>query len=59
MGRAKSDNNMNCSHKYNEKILKSSDMVIKGAGVVPPGETSECTEKKSLIRNVFLIHGAD
>ena len=55
----KSDSNMNCSHNYNENFLKSSDMVIKGSGVVPPGEISECTEKKSLIRNAQLSREAD
>ena len=34
-------------------------MVIKGSGVVPPGEISECIEKKSLIRNAHLSRGAD
>ena len=29
-------------------------MVIKGSGVVPPDETSEWTEKKSITRNVHL-----
>ena len=28
-GRAKNDNNMNCSHNYNEKIIKSSDTVVE------------------------------
>ena len=32
-GRAKNDNNMNCSHNYNKKFLKSSYMVIKGSGL--------------------------
>ena len=50
---------MNCSYNYNEKILKSSDMVIKGSGVVPPGEISKCTEKKSMTRNAHLSRGAD
>ena len=45
-GRAKSDSNMNCSHNYSENISKSSDIVTKVSGVVPPGEISECTEKK-------------
>ena len=58
-GRAKDDSYMNCSHNYNEKTLKSSDMVIKGSGVVPPDETSEWTEKKSITRNVHLSRGAD
>ena len=58
-GRAKSDSNMNCSHNYNDKFLKSSDMVIEGSGVVPPGEISECTEKKSMTRNAHLSRGAD
>ena len=49
-GRAKNDSNMNCSHNYNEFFLKSSDMVIKDSGVVPEGEISECTEKKSMTR---------
>ena len=40
-------------------LLKSSDMVIKGSGVVPPGEISECTEKKSMTRNAHLSRGAD
>ena len=58
-GRAKNDSNMNCSHNYNENVLKSSDMVIKGSGVVPPGEISKCTEKKSMTRNAHLSRGAD
>ena len=58
-GRAKSDSNINCSHNYNDKFLKSSDMIIKGSGVVPPGEISECTEKKSMTRNAHLSRGAD
>ena len=58
-GRAKSDSNVNCSHNYNENFFKSSDMVIKGSGVVPPGKISECTEKKSLIHNAHLSQGAD
>ena len=58
-GRAKSDSNMNCSHNYNEIFLKSSDMVIKGSGVIPPGEISECAEKKSLICNAHLGRRAD
>ena len=58
-GRAKNDSNMNCSHNYNEKFLTSSDMVIKGSGVVPPGEMSECTEKKSMTHNAHLSRGAD
>ena len=58
-GRAKNDSKMNCSHKYKENFKKSSDMVIKGSGVVPPGEISECTEKKSMTRNAHLSRGAD
>ena len=58
-GRAKNDSNMNCSHNYNENFFKSSDMVIKGSGVVPPGEISECTEKKSMTHNAHLSRGAD
>ena len=58
-GRAKNDSNMNCSHNYNENFLTSSDMVIKGSGVVPPGEMSECTEKKSMTHNAHLSRGAD
>ena len=58
-GRAKDDSNMNCSHNYNEKKLKSSDMIIKGSGVVPPDEISECIENKSMTRNVHLSRGAD
>ena len=42
-----------------KKNLKSSDMVIKGSGVVPPDETSEWTEKKSITHNVHLSRGAD
>ena len=34
-------------------------MIIKGSGVVPPDEISECTEKKSMTRNVHLSRGAD
>ena len=45
---------MNRSHNYSEKFLKSSDMVIKGSGVVPPDEISECAEKKSITHNVHL-----
>ena len=55
----KNDSNMNCSHNYNEIFFKSSDMVIKGSGVVPPGEISECTEKKSMTHNAHLSRGAD
>ena len=55
----KNDSNMNCSQDYNEKFLKSSDMVIKGSGVVPPGEISECTANKSMTRNAHLSRGAD
>ena len=58
-GRAKNDSYMNCSHNHNDFFLKSSDMVIKGSGVVPPGEISECTEKKSMTRNAHLSRGAD
>ena len=58
-GTAKSDSNMNCSHNYNKFFFKSSNMFIKGSGVVPPGETSECTEKKSMTRNAHLSRGAD
>ena len=58
-GRAKNDSNMNCSHNYNEYFLTSSDMVIKGSGVVPPGEMSECTEKKTMTHNAHLSRGAD
>ena len=50
---------MNCSHNYNEHFLKSSDLVIKGSGAVPPGEISACTEKKSMTRNAHLSRGAD
>ena len=42
-----------------KKNLKSSDMVIKGSGVVPSGEISECTEKKSMTHNAHLSRGAD
>ena len=34
-------------------------MVIQGSGVVPPGEISECTEKKPMTRNAHLSRGAD
>ena len=56
-GRAK--NGSNCSNNYNEKNLKSFDMVIKGSGVVPRGELSECIEKKSMTHNAHLSRGAD
>ena len=58
-GRAKNDSNTNCSHNYNEKMLKSSNTVIKGFGVVPPDEISEFIEKKSMTRNAHLSRGAD
>ena len=58
-GRAKNGSNTNCSHNYNEKNLKSFDMVIKGSGVVPLGEISECIEKKSMTHNAHLSRGAD
>ena len=48
------------SHKIEtKKNRKSSDMVIKGCGEVPPGEISECTEKKALICNAHLSREAD
>ena len=51
-GRAKNDINMNCSHNYKENFLKIfRHMAIKGSGVVPPGEISECPENKSMTRN--------
>ena len=34
-------------------------MIIKGSGVVPPDEISECIENKSMTRNVHLSRGAD
>ena len=55
----KNYSNMNCSHNYNDFFFKSSDMVIKVSGVVPPGEKSECTEKKSTTRKAHLSRGAD
>ena len=54
-GRAKNDSNMNCSHNYNDFFLNPPT----GSGVVPPGEISECTEKKSMTRNAHLSRGAD
>ena len=56
-GKSKNDSNMNCSHNYNENTLKSSDMVIKVSGIVPPGEISECTERKSMTRKAHLSRG--
>ena len=48
------------AHKIKTKnILKSSDMVIEGSGVVPPGDIGGCPEKKALIRNDHLSRGAD
>ena len=43
------------AHKIKTKnILKSSDMVIEGSGVVPPGDIGGCMEKKLLIRNAHF-----
>ena len=42
-----------------KNILKSSEMVIEGSGVVPPGDIGRCMVKKSLILNAHLSCGAD
>ena len=59
----KNDSNMNCSHDYKEKSFKIFRHGYKrfwsSTGVVPPGEISECTEKKSTTHNAHLSRGAD